>query len=174
MRIISGHHKGRKIIPPKNLNARPTTDIAKESLFNILHNHYKMNKISTLDLFSGTGNISYEFGSRGCNNIISIDNNYTATSFIKTTSNILSLNIRTIKIDALKYLDSTKETFDIIFADPPYKYEKHQEIVDLINKRKILNKEGMLIIEHDKTTDLQGQDIEKRKYGTVHFSIFKF
>ena len=174
MRIISGHHKGRKIIPPKNLNARPTTDIAKESLFNILHNHYKMNKISTLDLFSGTGNISYEFGSRGCNNIISIDNNYTATSFIKTTSNILSLNIRTIKIDALKYLDSTKETFDIIFADPPYKYEKHQEIVDLINKRKILNKEGMLIIEHDKTTDLQGKDIEKRKYGTVHFSIFKF
>ena len=128
MRIISGHHKGRKIIPPKNLNARPTTDIAKESLFNILHNHYKMNKISTLDLFSGTGNISYEFGSRGCKNIISIDYNYTATSFIKTTSNILSLNIRTIKIDALKYLDSTKETFDIIFADPPYKYEKHQDI----------------------------------------------
>ena len=174
MRIISGHHKGRKIIPPKNLNARPTTDIAKESLFNILHNHYNMNKVSTLDLFSGTGNISYEFGSRGCNNIISIDNNYTATSFINTTSNILSLNIRTIKIDALKYLDSTKETFDIIFADPPYKYEKHQEIVDLINKRKILNKGGMLIIEHDKTTDLQGKDIEKRKYGTVHFSIFKF
>ena len=174
MRIISGHHKGRKIIPPKKLNARPTTDIAKESLFNILHNHYNMNKVSTLDLFSGTGNISYEFGSRGCNNIISIDNNYTATSFINTTSNILSLNIRTIKIDALKYLDSTKETFDIIFADPPYKYEKHQEIVDLINKRKILNKGGMLIIEHDKTTDLQGKDIEKRKYGTVHFSIFKF
>ena len=129
MRIISGLHKGRKIQIQKNLPVRPTTDQAKEALFNILNNNFNISDTIVLDIFAGTGSISYEFGSRGSKNITSVDINNKCINFIKSISNEFSFNIKTIKKDVYKFVKSCDEHFDIIFADPPYnfdygKYEK--------------------------------------------------
>lgn len=119
MRIISGNNRGKKIIAPKNLPVRPTTDKSKEALFNILQNNYEIQNLKILDLFSGTGNISYEFASRGALKIYSIDKNIKCTNFIKQTSINLGMNIKVIKSDAFKFIKNTKHKFDIIFLDPP-------------------------------------------------------
>jgi 16S rRNA (guanine966-N2)-methyltransferase len=178
MRIISGLYKSRKIVAPKNLPVRPTTDMAKEGLFNILNNHFYFDEISVLDLFAGTGNISYEFASRGTTNIISVDQDFGCIRFINQTAEAFKMPIQTIKSDVFKYLEKTTIKTDIIFADPPYGFEDEQfyQIPELVLKNELLNKGGMLIIEHSKHTDLSNQKnfSYKKSYGGNVFSFFEF
>lgn len=173
MRIISGNLKGKKIKIPKNLHVRPTTDKAREGLFNILVNRFNIEDIKVLDLFAGSGSISYEFASRGCSNIIAVDNNYDCIKHIQRMKRNLNIKIETLKLDALRTPNYIKKKFDIIFADPPYKYKKHEEIKKLFLSKKLLEDNGSLIIEHDRNTKFESTNVELRKYGTVHFSIFK-
>ena len=123
MRIISGKNRGKKIIIPKNLPVRPTTDQSKEAVFNIINNSYYFEDLNVLDLFSGSGNISYEFASRGVKNIRCVDNNSNCTMFINKISNELNFNLKVTKNSTLKYLTSCLEQFDIIFFDPPYVFK---------------------------------------------------
>ena len=174
MRIISGTHKGRKINIPLNLKLRPTTGRAKEALFNIIDNRFFFEGKKILDLFSGTGNIAYEFASRGSENIVSVDKNIHAIKFIKSTTKKFDLNISPIQSDALNYVKNCKEKFNIIFADPPYSYNKYKEIKNLILENNLIKKDGLLIIEHSKNTLFNDKNHEVRKYGSVHFSIFSF
>lgn len=178
MRIISGKHKSKRIMAPKKLPVRPTTDMAKESLFNILNNTYYFNAISILDLFSGTGNISYEFASRGTENIVAVDAHFGCIKFINETANKLDLDIITYKSDVYKFLEKTPLKSDIIFADPPYDFDEAQflKIADLIFERDLLNEEGVVIIEHSKHTDLSKHpkySYDKRYGGNV-FSFFEY
>ena len=177
MRIISGEHKGRKIIAPKKLPVRPTTDMAKESLFNIINNYYYFEDISVLDLFSGTGNISYEFASRGTQLITAVDSHYGCVRFIDETSNKLKMPIRVIKDDVFKFLQTSKQTYDIIFADPPYDFdlEIFSSITDLVFSNTLLNKQGLLILEHSKYTDLSNLNyfMSSKSYGSSVFSFFE-
>ena len=174
MRIISGKHKGRRLLAPSTLPVRTTSDRAKESLFNIIQNRYYFEEKNMLDLYSGTGNIAYEFASRGCNKILSVDNNYKCIQYIEETANNLGFNIATIKSDSLKYLKNCKQEFDFIFADPPYNYDSYQELKNLIFEKKLVKKGGLLIIEHDKKTQFNSDNLELREYGTLQFSIFSF
>tara|TARA_B110000008_G_scaffold276032_1_gene314591 strand:- start:3494 stop:4018 length:525 start_codon:yes stop_codon:yes gene_type:complete len=174
MRIISGTHKGRRLMAPSSLPVRPTTDRAKEALFNILQNLYFFEHKNVLDLFSGTGNIAYEFASRGCEKVLAVDNNYNCINYIEETAKYLDFNISTIKSDCLQYLKGCKQEFNFIFADPPYDYDNYQELKSLIIENNLIKKDGVLIIEHDKDTEFEGENLEVRKYGTVHFSIFSF
>ena len=174
MRIIGGKHKGKRLRGPKLASVRPTTDKAKEALFSIMTNRYNFQEKNMLDLFSGTGNISYEFASRGCNNITAVDNNKNCINYIISNANKLNLKINTIKSDSYKYLENCKEKFNFIFADPPYKYNRYYQLKDLIINKDLIKKEGCLIIEHDKNISFKEKQVEVRKYGTVHFSIFSF
>lgn len=176
MRIISGKLKGRRLRAPKNLPVRPTTDMAKEGLFNILNNLYYFDSISIIDLFSGTGNISYEFASRGSKSIYAIDANYNCIKYITNTAKELELDINTYKTDVYKFLETTSLQADLIFADPPYDFtvEKFLEIADTVFEKNILKEEGVLIIEHSKYTDLtthKNHSYDKRYGGNV-FSFF--
>lgn len=159
---------------PSSLPVRPTTDRAKEALFNILQNLYFFEHKNVLDLFSGTGNIAYEFASRGCEKVLAVDNNYNCINYIEETAKDLDFNISTIKSDCLQYLKGCKQEFNFIFADPPYDYDNYQELKSLIIENNLIKKDGVLIIEHDKDTEFEGENLEVRKYGTVHFSIFSF
>ena len=177
MRIISGTHKGKIITPDKNFKARPTTDFAKENLFNVLNNYIDIEDASVLDLFSGTGSISYEFASRGARNIVSIELNYNHYAFIKKTAGQLGFkNITVFKTDvfiACKKLNG--KTFNIIFADPPSNLEKIKEIPAAIFNNNLLAPNGIAVIEHPATVDFSQElyFFEHRQYGSVNFSIFK-
>ena len=178
MRIISGKYKGRRISAPKNLPVRPTTDMSKEALFNILNNHFNLTELKVLDLFAGTGNISYEFASRGSEPIIAVDANFGCVSFIKKTTDEYEFNITAIKSDVFQFLEKTKGDFDIIFADPPYDLDqaKFEKINELVFQNELLNEEGMLIIEHSKHTKLnhlQHFSFQKNYGGSV-FSFFEY
>ncbi len=177
MRIISGEFKGRRITAPKKLPVRPTTDMAKESLFNILNNQYYFDDISVLDLFSGTGNISYEFASRGTKQITAVDTDYGCIKFINQTSDAMEMNINTIKSDVFMFLEKSKLQHTIIFADPPYNFEvdTFSKIPELIFKNNLLNDNGILIIEHSKQTDLSHLEhyTNSRSYGGNMFSFFE-
>ncbi len=175
MRIISGQNKGRKIIAPTQLPVRPTTDMAKESLFNIIRNYVDIDQIAVLDLFAGTGNISYEFASRGCPSILSIDLNFKCISFIRQTAEKLDfLNLEVLQSDYKLFLNRTKYSWDLIFADPPYDMQNIADIPDLIFDNNRLNDNGWLIIEHDKKQDFSNHFAfrEQRTYGRVNFSFF--
>ena len=174
MRIIAGKHRSRRLTPNDKLPVRPTTDRAKEALFSIIESGYYFNEKTVLDLFSGTGNIAYEFASRGVEKVTAIDNNFHCIKYIEKNSKKLDLNITAIKSDCIKYLENCKQQFNFIFADPPYDYEGYQEIKNLIIKKKLIKNEGLLIIEHNKDTKFIEENIKLRKYGTVHFSIFSF
>ena len=174
MRIISGTHKGRRLIAPNTLPVRPTTDRAKEALFNILESRYFFDGKNALDLFSGTGNIAFEFASRGCEKILAVDNNFNCINYIEKTSDELEFNISTIKSNCLQYLKNCKQQFNFIFADPPYDYQEYQELKNLVCEKNLVKKNGSLIIEHDKNTSFNNQNMELRKYGIVHVSIFSF
>lgn len=175
MRIIGGTYRGKQIIAPKNLPVRPTTDFAKEGLFNILNNKIDFEDLTVLDLFCGTGNISLEFASRGAKKIYSVDKHSPCLFFIKDTAKALKLSsIITDRADVFKYLEKSHSTFDVIFADPPYELENIEMIHELVFKNKLLNTDGILVIEHGQKTDLSAKSnyIETRKYGNVHFSFF--
>ena len=177
MRIVSGSHKSKRINAPKNLPVRPTTDMAKEGLFNIINNRYYFNQIRVLDLFSGTGNIAYEFASRGTKHIFCVDKNYNSVRFIKDTAQELNFNaIETVQIDSFKFLSHHNKVYDIIFADPPYQMNNLKELITMVFEKKILTQEGTLILEHSKEHDFSKQTffIEKRRYGKVNFSFFQW
>jgi len=178
MRIISGKHKGKRLSAPKNLPVRPTTDMAKESLFNILNNNYYFENLSVIDLFAGTGNISFEFASRGTQNIYSIDQNFGCVKYINSISKELDLSINTYKSDVYKFLERTPLKADIIFADPPYKFETEQflKVAQIIFDRTLLNEDGLLIIEHSKHTDISSHAnfSYSKKYGGNVFSFFEY
>ncbi|PCH53115.1 MAG: 16S rRNA (guanine(966)-N(2))-methyltransferase RsmD [Flavobacteriaceae bacterium] len=177
MRIISGKHKSKRLQAPKNLPVRPTTDMAKEALFNILNNSYYFNNISVLDLFAGTGNIGYEFGSRGTENITAVDSHFGCIKYINETAKKLDLSIHTIKSDVFKYLKKATGKFDVIFADPPYaiELELFEKIIDLVFNKNLLNDEGTLIVEHSKQTNLSKHQYfsYSKKYGGNMFSFFE-
>lgn len=178
MRIISGKHKGRRITAPKNLPVRPTTDMSKESLFNILNNHFNFNGLKVLDLFSGTGNISYEFASRGSGPITSVDGDMGCVNFIKKTATELDLDISAIKSDVFSFLERNKTTYDIIFADPPYNLDQKEfeKVIQLIFDNELLDEEGMLIVEHSKHTKLSHMSNFSfdKHYGGSVFSFYEF
>lgn len=177
MRIISGKHKSKRLQAPKNLPVRPTTDMAKESLFNIINNLYYFDAISVLDLFAGTGNISYEFASRGTENITAVDAHFGCVKFMNQTASKLELDINILKSDVYKFLDKTPLTFDLVFADPPYDFEDEQflKIVDTVFDRNLLNEDGLLIVEHSSHTDLSQHHkfSYNKKYGGNMFSFFE-
>lgn len=161
---------------PKTLPVRPTTDFAKEALFNILQNRLDFSEISLLDLFSGTGNISYEFASRGTTEIISVDAHYACVEYIKKTAEVLGFPIQAIKADAFKYITTGTTPFNIIFADPPYDFDIQslKRFVEIIFENKLLKPGGFLIIEHSKHNQLAefSHFEEARRYGGSVFSFF--
>ncbi len=177
MRIISGKFKGRRITTPKNLPVRPTTDMSKEALFNVLNNHFNFAELKVLDLFSGTGNISYEFGSRGCESLTCIDGDMGCVNFIKKTAKEFDFNITAIKSDVFAFLEKHNAEYDIIFADPPYAMEQSafEKLIELIFEKELLNEEGMLIIEHSKHTKLNHMMhfSFQKNYGGSVFSFYE-
>lgn len=177
MRIISGEFKGRRITAPKKLPVRPTTDMAKEALFNILNNRYYFEDISVLDLFAGTGNISYEFASRGTTRITAVDEHFGCIKFINETADSFEMEISTIKADVFKTLEKIRKKFDIVFADPPYNLsvEQFSRIPNLVFDGRLLEDDGTLVLEHSKHTDLSELkyfDYSKH-YGGNAFSFFR-
>lgn len=177
MRIISGQYKGKRLTAPKSLPVRPTTDFAKEALFNILNHRIDFNAVKVLELFAGTGNISYEFASRGSAEITCIDADFGCVKFINQIAEELSFPIRTIKSDVYKYLLTASGSFDLVFADPPYAFtlEQIETLVQSLFEKKWISEEGMLIIEHSKHLDLSAINYfsEARKYGGSVFSFFQ-
>ncbi|MDP5202445.1 RsmD family RNA methyltransferase [Flavobacterium sp. DG2-3] len=177
MRIISGKYKGRRIFPPKNLPVRPTTDMSKEALFNVLNNHFNFDSLKVLDLFSGTGNISYEFASRGSAPITSVDGDFGCVKFIKQVSSEYDFDIAATKSDVFKFLENCRTTYDIIFADPPYGLDQatFEKIVSTVFEKELLEDDGMMIIEHSKYTKLDHMSnfSFQKSYGGSFFSFFE-
>jgi 16S rRNA (guanine966-N2)-methyltransferase len=177
VRIISGKYKGRRISPPKNLPVRPTTDMSKEALFNVLNNHFNFSGLKVLDLFAGTGNISYEFASRGCDNVIAVDGDFGCIKFIKQTAQEFDFTITAIKSDVMAFLQKNTSSYDIIFADPPYGFDQEtfEKIVKTVFERELLEDDGMMIIEHSKYTKMTELDnfSFQKGYGGSFFSFFE-
>lgn len=175
-RIISGRLRGKIVRAPGNLPVRPTTDFAKESLFNILNNNFVFENIKALDLFAGTGNLSYELASRGCEDIVAVDLSNKCQQFIEKTAKELNFTgLKTRKANALDFLKREFREYDLIIADPPYDYEEYSELIEIIFTNKLLSKDGMLVIEHDSRGDLSESEFffETRKYGKVRFTFFQ-
>lgn len=175
MRIIRGSHRGKNIVAPANLPVRPTTDAAKESLFNVLNNYYDFDDIRVLDLFAGTGNISYEFSARGAKEVISVDIEEKCTNFMKKSAIVLGFdNMRIVRNDVFNFLRILKAEYDVVFADPPYDMDKVIEIPTLVFASKAVKDGGMLILEHSSAHDFSDHPNfkEMRHYGRVHFSFF--
>lgn len=174
MRITGGGLKGRKITD-KQLNLRPTTNKAKQALFNILRNRVEWSECMALDLFSGTGSISFEMVSNGCKEVTAVDINPQNCGVIRNTAKQLGLtNIIIVRSDALSFIRSHSKPYDIIIADPPYDYPHYEVIPQLIFERNLLSPNGWLIIEHSKRTSFKELPhfIEQRAYGEVNFSFF--
>ena len=176
MRVISGIYKRRRFDVPKNFKARPTTDFAKENLFNVLSNRIDFeDSVTALDLFAGTGSISIELVSRGCDKVISVEKDPQHYSFIcKVMQEVKTDKCLPIRGDVFKFIDSTREKFDFIFADPPYALPDLKDIPDLIFEKGLLKEDGLLVLEHGKDHNFKGHPhfVEERHYGSVHFSFF--
>ena len=176
MRIIGGQHQRRLIHPPPSLPVRPTTDKAKEALFNILNNHFDFDSLLVLDLFAGTGSISFEFASREAPEVVAVDSNPGCYRFIREVKNQLDLdNLTPVRADVFRYLSACSTRFDIIFADPPYDMAGITRIPDEVFSRNLLTEEGWLIMEHGADTSFDDHPffIRKKKYSKVHFSFFE-
>ncbi|MFC2297750.1 MAG: RsmD family RNA methyltransferase [Prevotella nigrescens] len=176
MRIITGQFKGRHFDIPRTFKARPTTDFAKENIFNVLNGYIDFDGITALDLFSGTGSISLELISRGCKEVVSVEKDRDHVRFIaecmrkiKVESNIL------IRGDVFRFLKTCHQKFDLIFADPPYALPELGTIPDLIFEYNLLSTDGIFVFEHGKNNDFSNNPhfVEHRSYGSVNFSIFK-
>jgi 16S rRNA (guanine966-N2)-methyltransferase len=176
MRIISGIHGGRKISPPAKMPyTRPTTDIAKEGLFNIIENNLTISSLKTLDIFGGTGSISYELASRGAPDLTIVEKDPAMYEFIKKTAAALNFeNFKVIKMEVFKFLQQYSETFDLIFAGPPYALTTIDDLPKIIFEKKLLNKHGWFILEHTPANNYKAFPRFKthRNYGTTVFSIF--
>ncbi|MFW6370475.1 MAG: 16S rRNA (guanine(966)-N(2))-methyltransferase RsmD [Bacteroidota bacterium] len=176
MRIVGGKYKGRIFNPDKRFTARPTTDLAKESLFNILANRYDFSEMKILDLFSGTGSIGYEFLSREAGEVTFVDKDHHHIRFIrKITGQLNAQNVRIIQDDVFRFLKNCPFNFDIVFADPPYEFPFLNEIPKAVFESEVLKEGGLLILEHSKSHDFSKipQFSELRKYGKVQFSFFR-
>lgn len=177
MRIISGKYKGRRFSPPKNFRARPTTDFAKENLFNVLNNIIDWEDTSALDLFGGTGGISFELTSRGCPKVICVEKDFNHASFIEKTKKELLIGneFQLLKMDAFKYLEHSREQFDLIFADPPYDLKNFTDVPKLVFEKDLIKTGGLFILEHSREYDFSDFPLfeDKRVYGSVNFSFFR-
>ncbi|MEI7423022.1 MAG: 16S rRNA (guanine(966)-N(2))-methyltransferase RsmD [Prolixibacteraceae bacterium] len=177
MRIIGGELKGRLFKPGKNFKARPTTDFARENLFNILNNTIDFEETKVLDLFAGTGSISFEFASRGCKSVTTVEMDHVHYAFINSVIQQLKLEkeIRLLRYNVLKFIPSCVDKYDLIFADPPYQLATIKEIPDMIFKFQLLQPDGILILEHGKNDNFASHPnlYQQRIYGSVHFSFFR-
>jgi 16S rRNA (guanine966-N2)-methyltransferase len=176
MRIISGKNKGRQIIAPANLPARPTTNFAKEALFNILSNHFEFQRLEVLDLFAGIGNISFEFVSRDVNSVVAVDTNNNCTNFIRQMSEKLGYhNLFVIRADFRSFIAQTEKKWDLVFADPPYDMDDTGDLPQLVFGKGILKAGGWFILEHDKHFNFSEFPywFDHRVYGKVNFSFFR-
>lgn len=176
MRIIGGIYKRRRFEVPRTFKARPTTDFAKENLFNVLANYIDFDEQKALDLFAGTGSISIELVSRGCDKVISVEKEPAHYAFIiKVLKELKTDKCFPIRGDVFKFLNNTREQFDFIFADPPYDISGLESIPDIVFQRELLKEDGILVLEHGKVNDFQEHPhfLEKRAYGSVNFSFFR-
>lgn len=176
MRIIKGKYATRKLPGPHGFTARPTTDFAKESLFNILFNYFDFEGKDVLDLFSGTGGISYEFASRGCSSVTAVEQDYRHWNYIHRMIERFSISeVTPLKMDVFKYLENASSQFNIIFADPPYDLKGIERIPELIFENNLLKNEGMFVLEHSKAMDFSDHKrfILHKYYGSVNFSFFE-
>jgi 16S rRNA (guanine966-N2)-methyltransferase len=176
LRIIGGKYRGRRIVPPYGFKARPTTDFARESLFNILNNRIDFEAVSVLDLFAGTGSMSYEFASRGAKEVHLIEKDVKHIAGIKHIINDIGfVNIKPVHIDVRSYLKTCKAKYDVVFADPPYDLPWLKEIPDIVAGSGVIKEDGFFILEHPR--DMKFSDhrlfFEHRNYGGVNFSFFK-
>ena len=176
MRIITGKYKGRHFDIPRSFKARPTTDFAKENIFNVMMGYIDFEDASALDLFAGTGSISLELVSRGCKSVVSVEGDRDHARFIKECFTKLHDDTDIfIRGDVFKFLKSCHQKFDFIFADPPYALEQLPQIPDLVLNSDILQEDGVFVFEHGKQYDFSDHPrfVEHRAYGSVNFSIFK-
>lgn len=176
MRIISGIYGRRRFDVPSSFSARPTTDFAKENIFNVIHNLMDLEDTDALDLFAGTGSISFELLSRGCRSVTAVEKNNVHASFIAKVAKELKTEALTlIRGDVFRYLHAApKQSFDFIFADPPYALKELPEVPVLVFERDLLREGGLFIMEHPKTNDFSGLPYfyQHRVYGSVNFSLF--
>ena len=176
MRIIRGKYGRRRFDVPKNITARPTTDFARENIFNVLENLIDFEGIEALDLFAGTGAVSFELLSRGCSKVVAMEKASTQYNFIKKVKGILNdENLKVIKGDVFKFIATSNEKFDFIFADPPYNLENFGEIPELVLNSELLKEGAIFVIEHSAAYDFSNLPhfLEHRAYGSVNFSIFR-
>ncbi|MEO5563647.1 MAG: RsmD family RNA methyltransferase [Chitinophagaceae bacterium] len=176
MRIIGGENGGRKFNPPSKMPyTRPTTDIAKEGLFNVLQHNLDIEDLKTLDLFGGTGNISYELASRGAKELTIVEKDTAMYEFIKKTMTTLSIeNMKTFKMDVFKFIEQCTDKFDFIFAGPPYALKNIDDLPRLIVEKKLLSEKGWFVLEHTPRNEYKSFPFYKmeKNYGTTIFSIF--
>ena len=175
MRIIAGTLKGRRLNPPANLPVRPTTDMAREGLFNILNNYVDFEDCTVMDLFAGTGAMSIEFISRGVREVTSIDINNACTDYIKSEAQRLELrNLRVVRADVFDLLKRANRKFDIVFAEPPYAIEGLETLPDLVFEHQLLNEDGIFILEHPREYSFEEHPHfwQHRNYGKVNFTFF--
>lgn len=176
MRIIGGSHSGLRLHPPANLPVRPTTDMAKEALFNILQNRLDFAGMHALDLFAGTGNITFELASRGAATVTAVDIHFKCIQYIKSTAEKMRLGgIRTVKADVLKFLANSGDPVDLVFADPPYDLPELPQLPDRIFHGQLLRKNGLLILEHPSARAIKPHPalVDSRKYGYSSFSFYQ-
>ena len=176
MRIITGKYKGRHFDVPRTFKARPTTDFAKENIFNVINAYVDWEEATALDLFAGTGSISLELLSRGCQQVISVEKDRDHARFISQCMEKLSTDEHIlIKGDVFRFLKSCHQKFDLIFADPPYALPELETIPDLIFQYDLLKEDGLLVFEHGKNNDFSTHPhfIEHRSYGSVNFTLFR-
>jgi len=176
MRIISGSLKGKRFVPPRDFGGRPTTDYARESLFNILHHRLSFSEISFLDLFAGTGAFTYECFSRGATDLTAVEMNTSAARFIQAKCqefHIAGANI--LRQDAFAFIASCRKQYDLVIADPPFAHARLQELPTLVFRQNMLVAGGWLVLEHDSSRIFENEDhfVEERRYGHVHFSFFQ-
>jgi len=176
MRIIGGEHGGRKFNPPGSMpHTRPTTDMAKEGLFNVLQHNLDFDEVKSLDLFGGTGSISYELASRGVKDLTVVEKDITMYEFIKKTSAALRIeNLKVVKMDVFKFISQCREKFDFIFAGPPYALKTIDDLPKEVFNNQLLKKEGWFVLEHTPRNDYKSFPFFKseRNYGTTVFSTF--
>lgn len=176
MRIIGGEHGRRRISPPANMpHTRPTTDVAKEGLFNVISNNLDIEELKTLDLFGGTGSISYELASRGATDLTIIEKDPKMVEFIKKTAVDLKLeNFKVLKLDVFKFIEQCADRFDFIFAGPPYALSNIDDLPELIFEKQLLKSKGWFVLEHTPRNDYKKFPFyaTERNYGTTIFSIF--